>query len=909
VGLLVRPQASLWRVVARRTAFCIGSLIGLAGIAASQATQSNSAYERALQDFQNGRSPEAEKSLRSVLQSDPQDLRSLSLIAVILDSERHFPEAEEFYTRALALAPRSAAILNNLGNHYLAAGNPQKAQQYFQSVVAVDPHHGNANLQLAQMAVRAGRGTAALANLARLLAADQAQPVAQLLTAQALVLIGRCAAAAKKLEELRQNSNQDSSFSFSTGMAYAQCKQYAAAESSFSEALKADPTNFDVLYNLAVAAKSAGDLPRAQTVLDAALAIKPDDPDALYIYGELLIMNKKLIEAVSLLNRAEHLAPDRADVLLLLARATDELEFYDEAADTYEKYLKLRPADDVARREHGFCLVRVGRLKDGMPELEQYVLKHPKDLQGQYELAMGEASSTPEKAIARLNKVLTLNPGLVQARYSRAVLNFQQDRLDQSLEDFLRLSKTDFKNPQLLDWEGQIYLKRDLAENAAQVLKEAATLAPSDPTTLWHYSKALQKLGRTDELNAVVANLKWAAVNSGHHPGKGLLDFLDLSPERQNAKYLESLRSAVASNPNDVALKARLAETLLDYGNTSEAINVFQSILAEGAYIEVLRDCGKALIRHAQYSLAAEFLQKTPDVGLDLVIALFHSAGPEIGLEKLGEIPASQRDGDYFLLRAQILDSMGKTAEAAESLNLGIRSSPTRADMYNQAAESLIRHQEREQAADLLAQATRMVPDAAELWMTRAIALAMVRRQDESLDVLAHIESRWPEWNLSYLVNGIVLESQLKPSEAKSMLDMAISLGARQADAYYYDALVITEITPEDIPEARKAISQAVALDPSNAAILALAGQISLDGKDYRSAVEDLQMAAHLQPTLVRAHDLLRTAYLVLGDDDKAAEEAQKIEAITQNVANSDQLLSSMERLLFSVNPTEAASQ
>jgi tetratricopeptide (TPR) repeat protein len=175
--------------------------------------------------------------------------------------------------------------------------------------------------------------------------------------------------------------------------------------------------------------------------------------------------------------------------------------------------------------------------------------------------------------------------------------------------------------------------------------------------------------------------------------------------------------------------------------------------------------------------------------------------------------------------------------------------------------------------------------------------------------VLAHIESRWPEWNLSYLVNGIVLESQLKPSEAKSMLDMAISLGARQADAYYYDALVITEITPEDIPEARKAISQAVALDPNNAAILALAGQISLDGKDYRSAVEDLQMAAHLQPTLVRAHYLLRTAYLVLGDDDKAAEEAQKIEAITQNVANSDQLLSSMERLLFSVNPTEAASQ
>ncbi|MGB6830397.1 MAG: tetratricopeptide repeat protein, partial [Terracidiphilus sp.] len=696
--LSVRRQASLWQIVARSTAFFIGSLIGTGCIAAGQGAQSNSVYEKVLQEFQSGRAAEAESSLRSILQSHPQDLQALSLVAVILDSEQRFPEAEEFYTRALALAPRSPAILNNLGNHYLAVGNPQKARQNFEAVVVIDPHHGNANIQLAQMSVRAGRGTAALGYLAHLGSEDQAQPVAELLLAQAMDLTGKCEAAGKKLDELRQKTSQDSTFSFSIGLAYAQCKQYAPAESSLSEALKSDPTNFDVLYNLAVAARDAGDLQRAQQAFDAALVMKPDDPNALYAYAELLIRNKSFVAAASLLYRAERLAPDRADVLLLLAHATDELEFYDESADTYRRYLKLRPADAVARREHGFCLVRAGHLKEGTPELEQYVREKPYDLQGQYELAIAEASDSPDKAIGCLDRILVLNPKFVQARYTRAVLNFQQDKLDRSLEDLRQLSKNDSSNPRLLDWEGQIYLRQDRAQDAALVLKQATILAPNDPTALWHYSKALQKLGRADELDAVVAELKRVGVNAGHHPHKGLFDFLDLSPEQQNARYLESLRSAVASNPNDVALKTRLAKTLLDYGDTSGAIGVFHSVLAEGANTDVLRDCGKTLVQHEQYQLAVEFLNQVPDAGLDLVIALFHSAGAEVGLKKLDEIPAGRRDGDYFLLRAQILDSMGKTAEAADSLNLGIRSSPARADTYFQAAEFLIKHHDRDQA-------------------------------------------------------------------------------------------------------------------------------------------------------------------------------------------------------------------
>ena len=609
------------------------------------------------------------------------------------------------------------------------------------------------------------------------------------------------------LSALEEKTAQDPHYSFSIGLGYAQCQQYDRAEKSFSEALRADPSNFDVLYNLGVAARRAGHLERAQQVFEAALRSRPEDIDALYAYGELLIATKDFLTASAVLYRAARLAPDRADVLLLLAHATEALGYYEDTAGTLEKYLKLRPADEVARRELGFSLILEGRFEEGLPKLRQFVLRHPQDAKGQYELGAGEATDSPEKALAHLDEALKLDPTMFEARYTRAALNFQNNRLDQSLADFEALRKIDPNNPRLLDWQAQIYLRHDQPQEAAMLLQQAVELAPRDRAILIHYSQALEKLGRTEERKAVLASFKEAAA-SGAQPRarSGLFDFLALSPEQQGAKYLESLQAAVNENPNDVALKARLAEYLLDHGESKRAAAVFQEVLAARADTATLADCGKALLGREQFGLAAEFLQKAPNAKLDLAIAVFHSVSPAAGLAQLDEMPADQRAGDYFILRAQILDSMGKTAEAVDSLNRGIRAAPRRADMYFEAAAFLIQHGQFQQAAALLEDATRLIPDAPNLWLARAIALELPMahgrshadevRSEEAMKVLAQIESRWPTWDLPYLVNGMILQDGLKSRQAKQMLDLAIALGCREADAYYYEALAITNTTP-----------------------------------------------------------------------------------------------------------------
>jgi len=341
-------------------------------------------------------------------------------------------------------------------------------------------------------------------------------------------------------------------------------------------------------------------------------------------------------------------------------------------------------------------------------------------------------------------------------------------------------------------------------------------------------------------------------------------------------------------------------------------------VLAAGADAATLADCGKALLEHEQYGLAAEFLEKAPDAKLDLAIAVFHSVGPEAGLAKLDEIPAGERAGDYFILRAQILDSVGKSGEAADSLNRGIRAAPRRADMYFEAAAFLIQHSQFKQAATLLDDATRLIPDAPNLWLARAVALDLPVahgrsheeevRSEEAMTVLAQVESRWPAWDLPYLVHGMILEDQLKSKQAKQMLDLAIALGCREADAYYYEALAITNTTPVDLPGAEKAVSQAVTLNPEDAQSRALDGQILLDEGNCTAAVEQLLAAARLQPTLYLAHSLLRTAYLKMGENDKAREESNQMMRLTNGSSEPDQATSSMERLLFTVRPPGANS-
>jgi len=175
----------------RHGALGIVSLFLLSPLPPACAQIPSSVYQQAAGDLKQGDFSGAEQLLRPALREHPDDSSALGLMGVVLDAQKRYDEAEGFYERALKLDPRSPALLNNLGNHYLEKEDMVRAQEAYLKVVAVDPSHPNANLHLAQMSVAAKKGDAALRYLGRLPAATQAEPGVELLRAQALDLAGQ----------------------------------------------------------------------------------------------------------------------------------------------------------------------------------------------------------------------------------------------------------------------------------------------------------------------------------------------------------------------------------------------------------------------------------------------------------------------------------------------------------------------------------------------------------------------------------------------------------------------------------------------------------------------------------------------------------------------------------------------
>jgi tetratricopeptide (TPR) repeat protein len=870
-------------------------------------------YGEAASAFQQGQLDRAEQELRAATGATPNRPDLLGLLGLVLDAKKEYKEAEPFHERALRLAPRSAGLWNNFGNHYVAAGNNSKARSAFVHVLAVEPAHTNANLQLATIALSQKQAAQALHYLNNLKASDQKDPAVQLLRARCLHTAGKIDSARAIVDRLEQDSSANERLAFSLGLALAEWKDYAKAEEAFSRALEADPSNLEILHDLGLAALHADHLDRAQRVFEIAVQQNPDDADSIFDLGRVYVAKGDTETALPMLSRAQRLAPARSDILVYLAERYKDAGFFSDAAAAYEEYLKLKPNDPAARRERGFAYCRFGRTKSALPDLEWYAKQYPRDAIGQFELGTCEAVDDAPKGLQRLNEALVLKSDFIMARQVRGLVLSGQGRWIEALPDLKVVVERQPKNSIALLQLGRSYLELGKTSEALEFLRRAQSVAPEDRAVLTQLHRALRASGQNDEAAAVLATLK--TLQPGGRDSKAsahVFDYLGLDPAEQRERFRRNLTNAVAANPSDPQLKIQMGDLLLGDGKTEEALQCFRDALALSPNYGVLREGATALLERRQYASARDYLARivaeSPSVNdrLDFVLATFHTAGPEPSLAEIEKVPVKERRGDFYLLKAQILDALGQFQACVEALNAGFQKEPRRADLYLWASLFLLKHDRNQEAVKLLAQATTIAPNDPDLLLTQAVVLEIARDTDHADQLLRSIQSRWPEWGRSYLIRGIILATHRKPEEALHSFRTAIALGERTASAYYYLADMTRTVTPKDRESIRQAISQALQLDPNDALSHALAGKITLDEKDPARAVEQLKEAIRLRPDLAEAHYSLMTAYRKLGEMEAAEKEEAIFRQIREQNPDSDNnSAGEIRRMLLSQDASE----
>ena len=873
-------------------------------------------YERAAAAFQAGNLAEAERGLREALRLHPRDARVLSLLGIVLDNLKRFEEAEAYYKTALAVVPDSPALLNNLGNHYLARGLQSQGEAIFRRVVARDPDHVNANLQLAKIHVARKEGAAALLCLRHLPAAERSEPVTQLLQAESLYLAGQKSAAQTIVGDLAKKAESDPRLAFSLGMTFVAWERFEDAERAFTLALRASPTDLDILHNLGLASLRAGHPERAAEIFQTALRQRPDDVDALVGLARTDAQQSKYGSAAALLLQAQKLNPQRHDIPLLLAQCSDKLAFYQDAAAAYEQYLKLKPGDDRSRRERAFMLLRAGKQREGLDGLQGYVQKHPEDAVGFYELALAEWNHDSAKTLQHLTHALKVDPNLLAARFARSVLRYEQNQPQESIGDLKLILQREPENIRALERLGQAYLLLDDTQEAVAVLERAARLAPADASTVIHYSRALRRVGKQQEANQVLERFK--SLPPIERPGlarSGLLDYLNLTPEERRTQYVEDLQKRLASSPEDAVSIMRLGKALMEAGKRDQGISVLLRLPEITSDVNILGDGGRVLLDQQSYAAAKKLLLRACSTDpsaiqcrLDLALAVFYDDGPEAGLRELDEIPSQNRNGDYLLFRSQVQDALGRPEEAGQTLNLAFKTEPTRADLYFQAVLFLLKHEKNGEALELLQKAAPVVRESPQLMIVQAIVFELLKRPEDAKQYFLKIQARWPEWGLPYLLHGIVLQTHLFFAEARGMFETAIALGENDALAYYYLAVATSNASPDDTQTINQAIERALQLRPDDPDILTFAGKNALRRKEYTAAVSHLTAALRQNPHLAEAHYALSAAYRGSGDQEKSKTELELAQQAEQRPQSEDSRTLSIRQLLFAVGARDTAA-
>lgn len=479
----------------------------------------------------------------------------------------------------------------------------------------------------------------------------------------------------------------------------------------------------------------------------------------------------------------------------LTAITARNLKADEDSAAAWDRYLKLVPDDDEAKRERAFAKARLALLDEALPELQGYVARHPNDATGFYELGMAQSVDDPAKAIESLNRAVVLNPDLVAARAGRGILFYTQDKPDAAVTDLqFALSKIPADAPErgpILDRLGQALVALNRVSDAMPVLREAAELSPDDATTQLHLANALAEAGQTDESEKLMAHFQ--QMNPGGRTAKvtGVVDYLSMSPAERHDLYRTRLEKAVHDHSDDSKTRILYLKLLLADGRMTDAAAEARALAALKPGAVALADAGHALNEARQYVAARELLQTavdSPEVEIDLAVATFHADGGNAlaaasGLRVLDSIADPRRTVDYFVARAQMLEAASKADEAIAAIDDARQLDPMSADLYWQEATLMMKHHQEHQALLVLQAGAMKLPQEPDIVVTQAAMTDLAGLPDEAARILTDAQRRWPEIASVWVARGVILAEHGELENARKAFATATALGAHTAQS------------------------------------------------------------------------------------------------------------------------------
>jgi predicted CXXCH cytochrome family protein len=196
-------------------------------------------------------------------------------------------KATDDYIAAMKYSLDFSYAGHNLGNLYVALGDPEKAERYYKTAIEIDDLFYPAKANLAVLYNTQGRNEETERLLREILSAYPDQHDAEYSLGLVLAEMKRYDEAVTYLDRAARAMPERARVFYNLGLAAQAANRLDEAETALQRAFELEPSNFDIMHALADHYLRRGEYQRALPLAERMIAAQPNNPAGGYIKGQI----------------------------------------------------------------------------------------------------------------------------------------------------------------------------------------------------------------------------------------------------------------------------------------------------------------------------------------------------------------------------------------------------------------------------------------------------------------------------------------------------------------------------------------------------------------------------------------------------------------------------------------------
>jgi tetratricopeptide (TPR) repeat protein len=316
------------------------------------------------------------------LANQPKDLQARLIRSMGLRGMKKFDESRAELNAVLAVAPKDAEAMFQLGELEQSVGNAKGAEAYYRKAYETNPANPQGMLALAQLAIAQEQPDQALRVIQAEIRKSPERLDLRLALASTAQRLRRIEVATPELEwlatKLQPNSIQYAEVEARLSECSLLRKDLQSALTQIEVAHKLQPDNPLVLHDLGLIYDSLGRRKEARQVYEASLRFNNDDGVVLNNLAYLIAENSgDLDQALTFAQRAKQKMPNQFGFIDTIGWIYFKKNLPDNALEVFEDLVRKKPDEPTFHYHLALVLLQKGQTLRAKQELRAALASHP----------------------------------------------------------------------------------------------------------------------------------------------------------------------------------------------------------------------------------------------------------------------------------------------------------------------------------------------------------------------------------------------------------------------------------------------------------------------------------------------------------------------------------------------------